>query len=384
MTKDAPPGVQPDPAAPPPCPAALSEPVRTAVYLDSVRAERRALAVAAVAAIAAIVWIAMPVGVGILLGTLLGFSLQPLYERVVARTRRPRSAALGGVLACAVGLLAITGGLSSLFIARGLVLVDSLSGALSPGGALRSYAQRFSTRLGPFELQPVEISAKLHDAAAGLAAGVAGIAATVATTTFDLVLALVFALMTLSYILPRWPALALRAEDMLPLRPRYTRALLEEFQRVGRITLLGTVVTGIAQGALAALGYWLTGVPEAAFFGAATAVASLVPGVGTLLVWVPAGLFLIGTGHPALGILELCWGALVVVGVSDYILRPRLVGGDGTMPPLLTFVALFGGVQVFGLSGLILGPLVMSVSFAVLRIFAQESEERRALGQRHA
>jgi predicted PurR-regulated permease PerM len=83
-------------------------------------------------------------------------------------------------------------------------------------------------------------------------------------------------------------------------------------------------------------------------------------------------------------VLELVWGSLVVVGASDYIIRPRLVGGHGTMPPLFTFAALFGGVEVFGLSGLILGPLIMAVSFAILRIFAQDAEERRALGERHA
>jgi predicted PurR-regulated permease PerM len=347
------------------------------------RAERRALGIAAVAAIAAIVWIARPVGVGILLGALIAFSLQPLYERLVARNDRPALTALGCVLASTVGVLAVMGGLSSLFIARGLVLADALIAALAPGGALRGLAQTLSARLGNFQFQPVEITAKLHDAAAGLAARAAGIAATVATTTLDLMLALFFGMMTLSFILRHWPVIARRIEDMLPLRPRYTRALLADFKRVGRATLLGTVLTGLAQGVFAALGYWLTGVPEPAFFGAATAVVSLVPGVGTLLVWVPAGAFLMGTGHPARGVLELCWGALVVVGASDYVIRPRLVGGGGTMPTLLTFIALFGGVQVFGLAGLVLGPLVMSVSFAVLRIFAQESAERRALGQRH-
>ena len=63
--------------------------------------------------------------------------------------------------------------------------------------------------------------------------------------------------------------------------------------------------------------------------------------------------------------------------------RPRLVGGHGTMPPLATFVALFGGVEVFGLAGLIVGPLLMSISIAILRIFAKDSEERRARGERH-
>jgi predicted PurR-regulated permease PerM len=364
----------------PPTPADL---VRRAAYLDSARAERKALGVLALVAVAAIVWIVRPVGIGILLGTLLSFSLRPFYERLAKRTRRPALAALGVVLVSTVGLLATLGGLSSLFIARGAVMAQSLIIALAPGGALRELAEKYSARLGRLEFKPDEVTAKLHDAAADLASRAASIAAAVATTTFSVMLALFFAMMTLSFILRHWIAIVLRAEDVLPLRPRYTRALLLEVQHVGHVTLLGTVVTGVAQGALAALGYFITGVPEAAFLGAATAVASLVPGVGTLLVWVPAGIFLIGTGHPAMGVLELIWGGVVVVGVCDYVIRPRLVGGHGTMPALFTFAALFGGVEVFGLSGLVLGPLIMSVSYSVLRIFAQDAEERRVLGERH-
>jgi predicted PurR-regulated permease PerM len=96
--------------------------------------------------------------------------------------------------------------------------------------------------------------------------------------------------------------------------------------------------------------------------------------VGTALVWVPAGIFLIATGHAAGGMMELVYGAVVVVGVSDYILRPWLVGGHGEMPALLTFASLFGGVEVFGLVGLILGPLLMSIALALLRIYAREKE----------
>jgi predicted PurR-regulated permease PerM len=367
----------------PRAPAPPEDAVREAAYLDSARSERRALGVLAVASIAAIVWIARPVGIGILLGTLLAFSLRPFYERLAVRTGRPALTALGCALVSTVGLLAAVGGLSSLFIARGAVMAQSLIASLAPGGALRQLAEKLSARLGWLQFKSDEVTAKLHDAAADLASSAAAIAAAVATTTLGVLLTLFFAMMTLSFILRHWTAIVLRAEDVLPLRPRYTRALLEEFQRVGRTTLLGTVLTGLAQGALAALGYLITGVPEAAFFGAATAVASLVPGVGTLLVWLPAGIFLIATGHPVMGVLELCWGGLVVVGVSDYVIRPKLVGRHGSMPALFTFAALFGGVEVFGLSGLILGPLIMSVSFAVLQIFVKDAEERRALGERH-
>jgi len=88
---------------------------------------------------------------------------------------------------------------------------------------------------------------------------------------------------------------------------------------------------------------------------------------------VPAGVFLLGTGHLVGGVLELIYSGAIVVGFSDYILRPRLVGGQSEMPALLTFVSLFGGVEVFGLIGLILGPLLMSIAVALLRIYAQET-----------
>jgi predicted PurR-regulated permease PerM len=357
---------------------------RKAAALDSIRAERKALGIFAVAAIAAIVWIVHPVGIGILLGMLVAFTLLPFYESQVERHGRHGLIALGYVLGSTIALLATFGGLTSLFITRARVMAPALINSLGPDGGLRALGLRITERPGPLHFQLDEITAKLRDAAAELASRAAGIAAAVATTTFDILLMLFFAMMTLSFILRRWKEITLRAEEMLPIRPRYTRAILDEFQRVGRTTLLGTVVTGLAQGAFAALGYWITGVPEAAFFGAATAVMSLVPGIGTLTVWVPAGIFLLATGHPGMGALELVWGGLVVVGASDYIIRPRLVGGHGTMPPLFTFAALFGGVEVFGLAGLILGPLIMAVSFAILRIFAQDAEERRALGERHA
>jgi predicted PurR-regulated permease PerM len=313
----------------------------------------------------------------------MAFSLQGFYERQAKRTGRKSLTSLGIVLASAMGLLAAIGGLSLLFITRGVVIAHSLIDALSPGGPMRELAHKLSLQLAALHLQPDEVASKLRDAMADLASRAASIATTVATIGFEFLLTLFFALMTLSFILPRWPAIALRIEEMLPLRPRYTRLLLEELHRVGRTTLLGTVVTGLAQGAFAAVGFWITGVPEAAFFGAATAVASLIPGVGTLLVWVPAGVFLMVTGHPVMGILELCWGGLVVVGVSDYLIRPRLVGASGSMPALLTFASLFGGVEVFGLAGLLLAPLIMSVSFALLRIFAKDAEAQRVLGERH-
>ena len=115
--------------------------------------------------------------------------------------------------------------------------------------------------------------------------------------------------------------------------------------------------------------------PKPLFLGIATAITSLVPAVGTLLVWVPAGLYLLATGSPAMAMAELLWGALVVVGRSDYVIRPRLVGDEG-MPAILTFLALFGGLEVLGLAGLIAGPMIMALAVAVLRLYAREAKAR--------
>jgi predicted PurR-regulated permease PerM len=120
---------------------------------------------------------------------------------------------------------------------------------------------------------------------------------------------------------------------------------------------------------IAGAGFLIASVPEAAFLGAMTAVASLLPVVGTMLVWVPAGLLLLAGGHPVAAVFVCAWNVLAVVGLCDYVVRPRLVGGRATMSSWLTFVALFGGIKLFGFAGLLLGPMIAGISVAVLHLY---------------
>jgi predicted PurR-regulated permease PerM len=352
-------------------PAAPAEPAR----------ERRALGVLATAAVAAMVWIAHPVGIGIFLGALNAFTMQPFYEWLRSRGQRAAVAAAIAVGVSSLALVAALAGLSSLLVGRGIVLAEALIAELSPGAPGRDAVAGWTRRLEPLGIRADDLSARLRDAAADVAGRAAGLAASVASASFSALLGIFFLLMTTYFVLRHWTALARRAEDALPLHPRHSRALLEELRTVGRTSLLGTLLTGVAQGLLAALGYLVTGMPEAAFFGAATAVASLIPAVGTLLVWVPAGVYLILTHHVATGILELAWGAVVVVGISDYVIRPRLVGKGGSMPALFTFAALLGGVETFGLIGLLIGPVVMALAISALRTYAAETKRTLAEGE---
>jgi predicted PurR-regulated permease PerM len=344
---------------------------------DAARGERSALGWAAIAAAAAIAWIVMPVGVGILLGTLLAFALQPPFERLRPRLGA-RWSALAIVAASVLTLAGTVGGLAWLFVAKGAALARESIASFGPGGPGQQVVTAIGQLTNRIGISPDELSARARAAAESLAAGAASVAEVLAAATASFALALLFATLSMHFILRNWNSVALLAQETFPLRPDYTAQLLAEFRRVGRTTLLGTVGTGLAQGVLATLGFWITGVPEPLLFGAAAAIASLVPPVGATLVWAPAGIVLIVVGHPAMGMVELAWGAVVVALVPEYVLRPWLVGGSGHMPSLVTFAALLGGVQAFGLKGLVLGPVLMSLAIAVLRLYATEARKRRA------
>ncbi|HXR19608.1 MAG TPA: AI-2E family transporter [Steroidobacteraceae bacterium] len=335
--------------------------------------ERVALGCLAVGAVLAIIWLALPFSTGILLGTLMAFTLEPVYALLVRRSDRPVAASL---LIIATSTAIVVGALSAFvthFVMRTVDLANMLRAQLHTGGRVNIWVDATASWLGGFGISAKSITAQLEAAAGDIASRSASIAGTLAAGAFEILLGLFFAVLTMHLVLRDWPRMISAIAVVSPLDPKHTHELLSEFRRVGRLTVSGTVVTGLAQGLIAALGFWITGVPEPLFFGIATALASLIPGVGTLLVWVPAGLYLFAIGHPAKAIIELVWGALLVVGLSDYLIRPRLVG-DEAMPALMVFIALFGGLKALGLPGLIVGPVVMALAVAVLRLYAGEQE----------
>jgi predicted PurR-regulated permease PerM len=329
----------------------------------------------AAVALLAIVWLSHLFATGLLLGALMGFTLQPVYEWLARRSRRPLLASVATVLATGLAIVGAAAGFVSLFVTQAVALTAAAREGLRPGGTLIGWIDTATGWLGRFGISSEKVTERLQAAVSEIASGSAAAAGTVASVTFMTLLGFFFALLTMHAILRHWPRIVTTLEAVSPLRPEYTRALMEEFRRVGRLTLAGTIVTGLAQGALAGLGYWITGVPKPLFLAVATAIVSLVPAVGTLLIWVPAGIYLFAIGSPTMGVVELVWGALVVVGFSDYVIRPRLVG-DEEIPVILTFLALFGGLEVMGLIGLIAGPVIMALAVAVLRLYAREAGAR--------
>jgi len=341
------------------------------------REQHTVLTWAAVLAVIVVLWLIIPVGAGILLGAFLAFMAQPTFERLCARLGA-RLAAAVTVLGAALGLAALFGGLGWILVVRGTALADQVVDESKPGGVVDGALQTVSEWVRHFGISHDDLVTHFRDLANAAAVRTLGIATAIAAATGGVLLGLFFAILAMHYVLRNWQKVSDRAEETLPLRPEYTAALFAEFRRVGRTTLVGAVGTAIAQGVFATIGYALSGVTEPAFFGAATAIASFIPVVGVLTVIVPVGLALFGLGMPGHAVLELVWSLVTVVGLCDYVIRPRLVRGETEVPALVTFIALFGGVEVFGLKGLIVGPVLMSVALAVLRLYAKEARAVRA------
>jgi predicted PurR-regulated permease PerM len=371
------------PGPAPETPTRIAEGVANGADASAVLSARAALGWFAVVALLAIIWLASPFLTGILLGTLMAFTLEPVYSAIVRRTRRPAAAS---VITIVVSTLLILGALSAFvtqFVTRTVALANTLRAQLHDHGELSAWLDTGTSWLGRFGISTASVTDQLEAGAGEIASRSAEIAAALAKGTFSTLLGLFFAMLTMHLVLRHWSRISSTIVRVSPLDPEHTSELLAEFRRVGRMTVSGTILTALAQGILATIGFWITGVPQPIFFGVTTALASLIPAVGTLLVWIPAGLYLFATAHPAGAVIELVWGALIVVGASDYLIRPRLVG-DEAMPALQVFVALFGGLEVLGLPGLIVGPVIMALAVAVLRLYSAARAERSSAARRRS
>lgn len=154
----------------------------------------------------------------------------------------------------------------------------------------------------------------------------------------------------------------------LPMADAQKRVLVDKFRSVARATIKGTLVIGILQGGLAGLAFAALGIPSSVFWGTAMVVLSVLPGIGTALIWFPTAVTLAAGGRVIDGVgLALFCG--LVVGSIDNVLRPRLVGKDTKLPDLLILLGTLGGIAMFGILGFIIGPIVAALFVAVWEIF---------------
>lgn len=153
---------------------------------------------------------------------------------------------------------------------------------------------------------------------------------------------------------------------IVPMADDHVEAVAKRVYQIINAVISGALLTAGVQGFIAMLGYIIAGVPLAIFFGVLTGLAGMIPVVGAGLIWVPIGSFIF-LEDPFWGIFIFIWGA--IVSALDNFIKPLLIGGKAKMPILLVFCAIIGGMNVYGITGVIMGPIVVAVLLAFLTIY---------------
>jgi predicted PurR-regulated permease PerM len=334
---------------------------------------RGPLAIATLILFLAAAWVAAPLWVGLMLGTVMAFTAQPVHQSLTQKLRWGSGVAAATTTLLGGALMACGGTAIVFVLAREVVKVVAVfEKRLASGAASDVFGAKMTEMLMHVGVEPSSLIGRLRDELAKLATSATATAGVILQTTTGALLTLVIALWTMYYTLLDWPRLQGRLELVLPFDPSDVRALTHEFRDVGRSAFIATIGSAVVQGIFAAVGFAIGGVPQPVTWAVLLAITSFIPVIGTALVWFPAGSYLVATGHLAAAVFVWVWGVIVIMGATDYIVRPRLVGKGRDTHPLLTLISLIGGVLAFGLPGLVAGPLIVSLFAATLRIYERD------------
>jgi len=175
-------------------------------------------------------------------------------------------------------------------------------------------------------------------------------------------------LVALYYLLKDGHKLKMAIVALSPLADIDDEAVSQKLEMTINAVMKGNLLIAIIQGALTSIGFVIFGIPNAVLWGSVAAIAALIPGIGTMLVLVPAILFLFLKGDIFSGVALTAWG-VVAVGLIDNFLGPKLIGRGMQLHPLIILLSVIGGIGFFGPIVLLLGPLSISLFFALLDIY---------------
>jgi predicted PurR-regulated permease PerM len=296
----------------------------------------------------------------------------PVHRRLVARTNRPATSALISCLlvifVILIPLSLITLALVREFSGAALGIQHQFNAILDPTSAIGRIVARITGWLGNFvdveQLRdPQTLQERLQQVAGSVAQRTLGLVGGV----LGVVVQIFFIIFTMYYLFRDGAKIVNALPDVLPLERAQSEDILARTRDVISASVNGVLVIAAIQGALGAIAFFALGVPSALVWGVVMTFLSLIPMAGAFIVWVPAAIFLAVTGHWVKAVLLVAWGAFVI-GTADNFLRPKLVGEKTKLHELFIFFSVLGGLQVFGVLGLVLGPVVLAITLALLEV----------------
>ena len=191
----------------------------------------------------------------------------------------------------------------------------------------------------------------------------------VGQSTFEFFVSLGVMLYLLFFLLRDGAGLTRRISKAIPLRASQRDALIEKFTVVAQAIIRGSLLVAVVQGALGGLIFWFLGIHAPVLWAVLMAFLSLLPAVGSSIVWFPVAVYLLLSGSIWEGLVLILFGMLVI-GLVDNLLRPFLIGKSTSIPDYVVLISTLGGISVFGLNGFVVGPMIAAMFIAVWDIFA--------------
>ena len=299
-----------------------------------------------------------PYATGLIGIPVLYVALAPVYRWVARHTSGKVAASL--VVVFAVFLLLVPLGAFA-----GLIVNEAqqIAGRVAQSPIL--------TRLSQLQIGGVDVGSRIGDLSSKLVTWVGASMFGLLGSASRFVLNLTISFFGLYYLLLQPGETWNTVRPYIPFSAQNTEKLRQRFGDVTTSTLIGTGLSAAVHGALVSLGFSVAGLPDAAFWGVVAMVFSILPVLGSGLVWGPGAVALLLEHRPIAAVLLALWGA-VVVGNVDYVIRPMVSRRWAHIHPLITLVGALIGVPYFGLLGLLIGPLALSYFFELITMYREE------------
>jgi predicted PurR-regulated permease PerM len=311
----------------------------------------------------------------------------PLHSRINSRVRRPSLAAsISTVLVIVV--IAIPAVFLGITVTRELgQQYEWLRHETAAQGGLNPYLVHLMEAplrfiglyidLSRFDLRPTLLEWVERASRYLVATGASAV-----TNIFSFFLSATVAFFTLFFLFRDGRRIQQRTAAILPLGDEQARKLITSVHETIVASVHGGIAVGLAQGSLTGLAFWVLGLSSPVLWGLVAGLASLIPFVGTGIVWAPGAIVLLLQGHWVKAILLLAWGSAVVAQV-DVLIRPYVVSGRAKIHNLLIFFALLGGMRAFGIMGIFIGPVVISITIVALDMLADINVLSQQMNQPH-
>lgn len=306
--------------------------------------------------------------------SVLAIAFHPVHEYVVRKTGRVSLSALITSVLVVVAILIPLVLMTGLAVTQLLALRDYLQETFKNGFELSTIApvrqayEWAALRLG---IEPPVLVDWLTRHLTDLGGVIASSSLTMAAGVTSVVASSIVTVFAMFLLFRDGEAIVARIIALLPFEPTRSDAMLFRIRDVIYASVYGVVVIAMIQGLLCGSIFWVLGIPSAALWGTVTVLTSVLPLVGAAAVWVPGVIYLLVIGHWPQAIVLAAWGTLLVSGVDNF-LRPKLVGGRVGLSELVMFFALLGGLQTFGLLGIIMGPVFFAVAASILDVLSDE------------